>query len=71
MVDKATADEFLTVYPELSEFTAQHDSLAAINGIGVALPKGSEWTEKINTAISEMEANGSLQALIDKWFPAN
>jgi arginine/lysine/histidine transporter system substrate-binding protein len=71
LVDKATADEFLIAYPELSEFTAQHDSLAAINGIGVALPKGSEWTEKINTAISEMEADGSLQALIDKWFPAN
>jgi polar amino acid transport system substrate-binding protein len=71
LVDKATADQFLIAFPELSEFTAQHDSLAAINGIGIAFPKGSEWTEKFNTAIAEMQADGSLQALVDKWFPAN
>jgi polar amino acid transport system substrate-binding protein len=71
LVDKPTADEFVTAYPELSTFTAQNDGLAAINGIGVALPKGSEWTEKVNAAIAEMQADGSLQALSDKWFPAN
>jgi len=71
LVDKATADEFLTVYPVLAEFTAEHTSLAAINGIGIAFPKGSVWTEKANKAIAAMEKDGSLQALIDKWFPAN
>ncbi len=71
LVDKATADEFVAAYPELKTFTAQNNGLAAINGIGVALPKGSKWTVKVNEAITSMQKDGSLQALIDKWFPTN
>ncbi len=71
LVDKATADEFVAAYSELKTYTAQNDGLAAINGIGVAFPKGSEWTEKVNTTITLMQKDGSLQALIDKWFPTN
>jgi len=68
LVDAAVAAEFVVAYPELSSFTLQHTSLAAINGIGVAMPEGSDLKEDVNKAIAEMKADGSLQALIDKWF---
>ena len=70
VIDKASGDEFLAQYPELSAFTLQHAGLTAINGMGVALPTGSVWVAKVNAVIESMKKDGSLQALIDKWWPA-
>lgn len=36
--------------------------------LGFIFPIGSELTAKVNTALDEMEADGSLEALIKKWF---
>lgn len=69
VADKAAGDEFVTQYPQLTSFPLNYEGLDAISGIGVAMPTGSEWVEKVNTAIEAMKADGSLQALIDKWFP--
>jgi polar amino acid transport system substrate-binding protein len=37
-------------------------------GTGLLLPKDSELTEAITAAIEELWANGTLQALTDKWL---
>lgn len=36
--------------------------------LGFIFPIGSELTAKVNTALDEMAADGSLEALITKWF---
>ncbi len=69
VADKAAGDEFVTQYPQLASFPLNYAGLDAISGIGVAMPTGSEWVAKVNTAIEAMKTDGSLQALIDKWFP--
>lgn len=69
VADKAAGDEFVTQYPQLASFPLNYAGLDAISGIGVAMPTGSEWVAKVNTAIEAMKSDGSLQALIDKWFP--
>ncbi len=37
-------------------------------GAAIAFPKGSELTEKFNTALKEVKENGELEQLIVKWF---
>jgi len=37
-------------------------------GSAIAFAKDSEYTAQFNTALAAMEADGSLQTLIDKWF---
>ena len=69
VADKAAGDEFMTQYPELTSFPLNYAGLASISGIGVLMPTGSEWVSKVNAAIEAMKADGSLQALVDKWFP--
>ena len=39
-----------------------------IPGISIAFPKGSPLTEQVNTIISDLSANGFLQALMEKWM---
>lgn len=69
VADKAAGDEFLTQYPQLTSFPLSYPGLDAISGIGVVMPTGSEWVAKVNAAIEAMKADGSLQTLIDTWFP--
>ncbi|MBQ9951132.1 MAG: transporter substrate-binding domain-containing protein [Clostridia bacterium] len=37
----------------------------------IALAKGSEMTEKINAALEELIADGTVAAIIEKYIPAN
>lgn len=41
-----------------------------VPGYAVALPKGSPLTEKVNKALSDMKADGSLAKLKEKWLPS-
>ena len=34
----------------------------------MALPKGSEWTVKVNEALAQLKENGKLAELETKWF---
>ena len=69
VADKAAGDEFITQYPQLASYPLAYPGLDAISGIGVVMPTGSEWVAKVNTAIEAMQKDGSLDALIAKWFP--
>ncbi len=68
LVDTSVAEEFVTAFPELAMFDLEHEKLANISGLGVALPEGSEWLDEVNAAIDALRANGKLDALIAKWF---
>ncbi|MCG7344120.1 glutamine ABC transporter substrate-binding protein GlnH [Sporosarcina sp. ACRSL] len=35
---------------------------------GIAMPKGSEWKEKIDAALAEVIDNGTYEELYKKWF---
>ena len=37
--------------------------------LGFIFPKGSKLTPAFNAALAAMKADGTLQALQDKWFP--
>lgn len=68
LVDTSVAEEFASEFPTLAMFDLEHAKLANISGLGIALPKNSEWTEKVNDAIDTLKTNGKLAALIAKWF---
>jgi polar amino acid transport system substrate-binding protein len=36
--------------------------------LGFMFPQGSELVEPINAALAELDANGTLDELFDKWF---
>ncbi|HSM71080.1 MAG TPA: transporter substrate-binding domain-containing protein [Anaerolineales bacterium] len=36
--------------------------------LGFAFPKGSDLVDPINQAIAAMKADGTLDAIYDKWF---
>ncbi|WAH36752.1 transporter substrate-binding domain-containing protein [Alicyclobacillus dauci] len=38
------------------------------NGSAIAFPKGSQWTQKFDTAIEKMKQDGELQQMANKWF---
>lgn len=69
VADKAAGDEFVTQYPQLASFPLNYAALESISGIGVVMPTGSQWVSKVNAAIEDMKADGSLDAMIAKWFP--
>lgn len=39
------------------------------NGYAIAFPKGSPYVGEFNKVIAEMQANGKLDELLQKWFP--
>ena len=42
--------------------------LIEVNGVSVALPVDSELLEDINAAIDVLKEDGTLDALVAKWF---
>lgn len=46
------------------------DTEYAVEDYAIALAKGSELTEKINAALEELIADGTVQAIIDKYIAA-
>ena len=46
------------------------DSEYAVEDYAIALAKDSELTEKINAALEELIADGTVQAIVNKYIPA-
>jgi len=63
-MDKAVAEGYITEQ-DLAGFD---DPTSSSPGMAVALPKGSELTEKVNAVLKKAEENGKLQELKDKWL---
>ena len=60
---------------EAESIQKSHSNLKMINlpgevsGASVAFPKGSPLTAQVDKVLSEMEADGSLQKLKERWLP--
>ncbi|QWC00152.1 ABC transporter substrate-binding protein [Mycoplasmatota bacterium] len=48
-----------------SHFESETDQY---QGLSIAFPKNSEWTEKFNIALRTLTENGTLNALMNKWL---
>ncbi|MGL5978457.1 MAG: transporter substrate-binding domain-containing protein [Erysipelotrichaceae bacterium] len=69
VVEKAVADEFIKTNSELATFKLEGE-FENSTGNAIAFPKGSELVTKFDEQIAAMQADGSLDTLITKWFTA-
>ncbi|OLS40137.1 basic amino acid ABC transporter substrate-binding protein [Bacillus sp. MRMR6] len=63
-LDKSVA----TGYIKEQDLAGFDDPTTSSPGMAVAFPKGSDLVEKVNNALKQMEENGKLQELKDKWL---
>jgi arginine/lysine/histidine transporter system substrate-binding protein len=72
IIEGPTAREYVLEFPVLTTFELSHPEVTKyieeVSGVSVALPRGSEWTSKVNEAIEALIADGTMDALIKKWF---
>ncbi len=72
VIEGPTAKEYVNQFDTLMTFELTNDVieqyLIEVNGVSVALPKNSQLLEEVNAAIAVLKENGTLQALVDKWF---
>lgn len=64
IMEKLQADKFISKYPELKYLPIPETS----SEFAIALPKGSELTEKVNNIIGKLKASGFLAQLKSKWL---
>lgn len=65
IIEDHVAKGFVESNPELQFTTIESDES---NGSAIAFPKGSPLTEEFNRVIKEMQENGEMDKLINKWF---
>ena len=68
VIDYENATQYSIANPELGTFKVEDVDLDQDGGTAVALPKGSEWTVKVNEALAQLKENGKLAELETKWF---
>lgn len=68
VMEPQVAKEYLNQYPELMMFELNLDALDNLIGNAIALPQDSKDLDTINQAIEELKADGTLEALVNKWF---
>ena len=70
------ADVVLIDSAVVNMYLQQHEGLQVVDhiletdddGSAIALPLGSELTESINEVLAELKADGTIEALVYKWF---
>ncbi len=67
MLESLVADSVLELNDSLSKFVVE-ESMDAMYGNAIAFTEGSEYQAIFNEALVVLESNGTLEALIDKWF---
>lgn len=68
VIDFENATQYSIANPELGVFVLEDEALDGDSGTAIALPKGSEWTVKVNEAIAQLKEDGTLEAIDAKWF---
>lgn len=66
VIDNAPAQEYVKANAGLKIL----ETAFTEEDYAIGLAKGSELTEAINTALAELTADGTIQAIIDKYIPA-
>ncbi|MBP1948494.1 ABC transporter substrate-binding protein [Virgibacillus litoralis] len=68
-VDVAYMDKTVAVgYIEEQGFAGFDDPTTSSPGMGIAFPKGSDLRDDVTKVLKELEKNGKLQELKDKWL---
>jgi arginine/lysine/histidine transporter system substrate-binding protein len=72
VIEGPTAKEYVNQFDTLTTFELSNDLIESylieVNGVSVALPVDSELLEQVNAAIATLKENGTLAALVAKWF---
>lgn len=72
IVDAAHAVEFLKEQPKLEFYVLSDDEVPPSNSsFAIAAPKNSELVPYFNKVISEMQKDGRLEAIAEKWLGEN
>lgn len=66
VVERLVSDSIVAANPNLSQFVLDSDLNSPGNAI--ALPKNSPYTAMFNEAIAALTADGTIAALVEKWF---
>lgn len=68
MVEPAVGEEFLVNYDGLVLFEFESEAIAPLNGVSVAMPLDTEMEDEVNAAISKLKEDGTIDALVAKYF---
>ena len=68
VVDRPAAEGYIMAQGGMKTLP---ESLAGIEGLAFAFPKGSDLVEPINIAKAAMEADGTWEDIFRKWFATN
>ncbi|WAL59354.1 transporter substrate-binding domain-containing protein [Thermocoleostomius sinensis] len=68
IIEDTVASGFVANNPDL-QFT--EIPTAGEAGSAIAFPKGSELRDEFNTVLREMQQNGTMEELVNKWFGEN
>ena len=66
MIDNVIADAFVATYA--GELSVAVESVESGEELGFAVQAGSELVVALNAGIAEIRADGTLDALVQKWF---
>ncbi len=69
MLESLVADSVIELNDSLSKIVVE-ESIDAMYGNAIAFTEGSEYKEVFNEALATLEENGTLSALVEKWFTA-
>lgn len=67
MVESLVADSIIAINPDFNQ-TLIDENTNTIYGNAIAFKEGSIYKDIFNEALQTLIENGTLQALIDKWF---
>ncbi len=72
VIEGPTAKEYVNQFDTLTTFELTNELIESylieVNGVSVALPVGSDLLDEVNAAIATLKENGTLDALVAKWF---
>ncbi len=66
MIDNVIADSFVATYA--GELSVAVSSVESGEELGFAVQQGSELVDALNAGLAEIRADGTLDALVQKWF---
>lgn len=69
MIDDVTADAFVQQYA--GRLTVEIRNVESGDRLGFAVPKGSDLVDALDAGIRMIQEDGTLDALIEKWFVAS
>lgn len=68
LMEQEVAQEYIKSYPELTAFQLVDAKIVNADGVAVAFPQGSTMVKDVDAALAKLQADGTIDKLIAKWF---